>query len=86
VEIRFTKRFLKQLSKLTPAQEARFYNRLRLWQIDPVSPQLRHHALAGKLKGFYSINVTGDIRALYRVHEDTIYVYELIGTHSQLYG
>ncbi len=86
MDIRFSKRFIKQLSKLPPKQEAKFYERLELWKINPNDPRLNHHALSGKLKGFYSLNITGDLRALYKVYDGIVYVYELIGTHAQLYG
>ena len=37
------------------------------------------------LLGYWSINITGDVRAIYRQHGDTIIIFVLIGTHSQLY-
>ena len=50
-----------------------------------MNPKLNHHKLTGELAGFHSINVGGDLRALYREYEDNTVVFEKIGTHSQLY-
>lgn len=61
-------------------------NRIELWQEQPDNPLLRLHQLEGELNNFYSINISGDLRALYEVIGDKIFVYEMIGTHSQLYG
>ena len=67
-------------------QQNRFWSRLELWQEDPNNPLLRLHELEGELANYYSINVTGDIRALYEIIGDVVYIYDMIGTHSQLYG
>jgi mRNA-degrading endonuclease YafQ of YafQ-DinJ toxin-antitoxin module len=42
--------------------------------------------LTGEYAGLYSINITGDIRALYEKIDDTYAIFGFIGTHSQLYG
>lgn len=83
--IEFTKNFTKQFKKLRPNQQERFYDRLELFEINPQNRALRDHALKGKYKGFRSIDVEGDLRALYYVKEDVIVVFAIIGTHSQLY-
>lgn len=86
MKIRFSKRFNKQLGKLSPRLQDKFWSRLELWQEDPTNSLLRLHRLEGQLAHYYCINITGDIRALYEVAGDEIYLYDLIGTHSQLYG
>ena len=48
--------------------------------------QLHLHMLTGEYAGLYSINITGDIRALYEKIDDTYVIFGFIGTHSQLYG
>jgi len=77
---------VKQLAKQPDKVQQAFYVRLRLFQENPYDPFIRKHALGGKLKGLYSINVTGDVRALYEILNDEIYLYQMIGSHSQLYG
>jgi mRNA-degrading endonuclease YafQ of YafQ-DinJ toxin-antitoxin module len=85
MKIEYSKKFRKQFSKLDPKVRAQFKERQRLWVADPYHPQLRLHELSGRYAGLYSINITGDIRALYEKKDDTYYIYGFIGTHSQLY-
>lgn len=59
--------------------------RIELWQEDPMNSLLRLHQLKGEMKDFYSINISGDIRALYEIVGDEVYIYQMIGSHSQLY-
>lgn len=87
MRIDFTKQFFKQLAKLRKTEQDKFWHRLESWKADPQLPILHTHKLTGKFNGFYSINVGGDLRALYKILDDgTVVVFELIGTHSQLYG
>lgn len=87
MKIRQSRRFIKQLAQQPQKVQNAFYLRLELFEEDPYNPLLRQHALSGRLKGFYSINVTGDVRAIYEIiDDDKIYLYDMIGTHSQLYG
>ncbi len=67
-------------------QQNKFWNRLELWQEDPTNQLLNVHQLKGQMANYYSINITGDIRALYEIIDNEMYLYDLIGTHSQLYG
>jgi len=85
VIVRYSKQFVKQLAKQPQKIQSSFYIRVDIFIENPFDPVLRNHALQGKLKGFYSINITGDIRVLYEVIGDEIYLYQMIGTHSQLY-
>jgi len=42
--------------------------------------------LTGKYKGFRSINITGDWRAVFReLKSGEIVYFDLLGTHSKLY-
>jgi addiction module RelE/StbE family toxin len=83
--VRFSKRFLKQLAKQPEKVQEAFYIRLELFQQDMYDVILHNHPLQGKLKGLYSINVTGDVRAVYEIVDGQLYMYQMIGTHAQLY-
>lgn len=83
--IRYSKQFVKQLAKQPVKVQKATYLRIRLFEENPYDPLLRNHALRGKLKGMYSINITGDVRAIYEIIDDDTYVYQMVGTHSQLY-
>ena len=84
-QIEFTKSFTKQFKKLRYNQQERFYERLEVFKKNPQDRVLRDHALKGKYKGFRSIDIEVDLRALYYVKGDVIVVFAIIGTHSQLY-
>lgn len=86
IKIEYSKKFLKQYYKFTPNIKLKFESRLMLWQSNPRHPQLHLHILTGEYAGMYSINITGDIRALYEKVGDTYVIFGFIGTHSQLYG
>ena len=83
-EVRYGSKFLKSYHKATPKIRAAFKKRRRLFKKDPFHPTLNNHQLSGKYRGYRSINITGDWRALYIQHNKTI-VFEALGTHSQLY-
>lgn len=86
--IDYTASFLKLLKKSPNKVRTEFKARLLLFVADQFNPQLRNHQLAGKLKEYRSINVTGDWRAIFTevlTKKGAIIVFEMIGTHSQLY-
>jgi len=46
---------------------------------------LQDHLLMGKLEGYRAFSVTGDIRVVYYIHDQTAYFVD-IGTHNQVYN
>ena len=86
--IDYTIIFVKQLKKAPLQIKKAFRNRLALFLKDEHYPTLRNHQLTGKLQSYRSINITGNWRALYSessAGSKRIIVFELLGTHSQLY-
>lgn len=85
--IRFTNQFKKQYKKADIKIRNRFDYCLDLFVKNPIDPQLRNHPLKGKFKGFRSIDVTGDWRAIYLEEKngEIIFYFASLGTHSQLY-
>lgn len=83
---RFDSRFKRQYKKLPIKLRKRFDERLKLFAKEPTNPLLRLHPLKGRYGGYYSINVSGDLRALFYREGEDIVIFSLIGTHSQLYG
>lgn len=63
--ISYSKNFIKQAKKLSPELRKKLQERVILFSDDPLSPILRNHALRGKYKQYRSIDITGDVRALY---------------------
>jgi len=84
--IQYLPRFKKQYRKLPAELQDQFAQRLYLFVEDPTNPKLRVHPLKGKFVGYWSMNINGDLRAIYFKQEDTIIIFALIGTHSELYG
>lgn len=84
--VKYEKQFKKQYKKLPINFQIQFAERLVLLLEDPTLPQLRVHPLKGAFGGYWSMNVNGDIRALYKLEGDTVIIFALIGTHSELYG
>lgn len=85
MNIQTTKNFDKKYSKLNVKVKTRFKNRLELFRINPFDVSLRNHALKGNYLGYRSIDIGGDIRALYTIKGGNIIIFGFIGTHSQLY-
>ncbi len=85
--IEFRKTFLKQYDKLPEKIRRQTMLRIALFAHEDSGKQLHDHALSGKYHGYRSINITGDIRALYYEKDDgRIVIFAFLGTHSQLYG
>jgi addiction module RelE/StbE family toxin len=84
--IQYLPKFKKQYKKLPKKFQAQFDKRIGLFIADPTNPMLRVHPLKGKFAGYWSMDVNGDIRALYTIRGEDIVIFALIGTHSPLYG
>ena len=82
----FHRQFRKRYKKLHQKTKARFEERLKLFENDQFHPLLENHALRGVWKEYRSINVTGDIRAIYKAIDARKIEFVLIGTHHELYG
>ena len=84
MDISYTKSFIKQAKKLSPEIRSKLLERVELFSINPLNPTLRNHSLKGKYKSYRSIDITGDVRAIYlqRYREA---IFDAVGTHSQLY-
>jgi len=77
----FEKKFVKLHSKL----KERFKERRNLFLENPLHPQLSNHPLGGKRIGQWSINITGDWRAVYVFQDKHTVVFIDLDTHSNLY-
>lgn len=81
----FHKRFDKMAGKLAPRVKQKMVERIPLFVKDPLDPQLRVHALYTPYKGSFSVDITGDYRAIYELIDDETALFTHVGTHSQLY-
>lgn len=83
--ITFHKDFKKVLRKFPAKTQEKFYERLSIFEKDVFNPALNNHALRGNYSGYRSINITGDLRALYKSSCDEV-IFVAIDSHSNLYG
>lgn len=83
--IRVHDNFKKQFSKLIKSQKIKFTERRNIFLEDEFHPIINNHALKGKYEGCRSINVGGDLRAIFRKDAEEI-LFIAIGSHSKLYG
>jgi len=86
MEIQYHRNFVKQYKRLDVKLQQQFLERQALWLKKPDDPRLRVHPLKGKFVGHWSMNVSGDLRAIYYYEGERVVIFALIGTHSQLYG
>ena len=77
--------FDKQFVKLSPKLRAKFKERRDLFVVNPNHPLLNNHVLQGDRAGQWSINITGNWRALYEFRDSETVVFVDINTHSNLY-
>jgi mRNA-degrading endonuclease YafQ of YafQ-DinJ toxin-antitoxin module len=83
--VSYHKKFKKQLKRLPKKIQDKFYYKLKIFAVDPYLSELNNHLLVGEWSEHRSIDITGDIRAIYRESRDSC-VFKAIGTHHQLYG
>ncbi len=86
LKIRFHRNFEKQFKKLPASVKQRFFKRLEIFEQFPYHPTLNTHILRGTFDGYQSINVTGDVRAIFMMNDRNIAFFVAIGTHGQLYS
>ncbi len=84
MRITYSKQFLKTVRKLPPKVQVQLADRIELFGLNPLHKQLKNHSLHTPYRGSYSINVTGDYRAIYYLIDDQTALFTHIGTHSQL--
>lgn len=80
------KDFLKQFLRLRENEKKKFQERRTLFMKDEFDPVLNNHSLRGKYFGCRSINITGDLRIIYRRDSDGEVIFITINSHSNLYG
>lgn len=85
MKIYFHKNFDKQFNKLRMNEKKKARERLQLFLEDQFNPILENHPLQGKYADYRSINISGDLRAIYKFLSDNECVFVIIDTHGNLY-
>jgi addiction module RelE/StbE family toxin len=90
MNIRYSTNFKKQYKKAPKKIQEKVKERISLFVRDPTNQLLNNHVLTGKFQGYRSINITGNWRVIFsrrlNLKSKQEYYFELMGTHSQLYG
>lgn len=81
----YHKDFIKSFKKLPSKIKAKFKEKQLLFEEDEFDPILNNHALKGRWSGYRSINVTGDLRAVFKRNPENV-LFVAIDNHSNLYG
>ncbi|MFH1192250.1 MAG: type II toxin-antitoxin system mRNA interferase toxin, RelE/StbE family [bacterium] len=86
--IRFHKNFEKQYKKFSSKKKNQIQKKLELFLNNPFNPILNNHPLKGKFLDYRSINITGDLRAVYKYSNgsEEECIFATIGSHSELYS
>lgn len=86
MKIIFHKHFEKQFKKLSDHQKEEFHERLALFSKDQFHDLLHNHPLRGKYTVYRSINITGDIRAIYKMTKKEVFIFIVMDIHDHLYS
>lgn len=85
MKFRFHKNFEKQFRKLRKNEQKRLQQRLTIFLTNPFHPTLNNHPLKGEYLDYRSINITGDLRAIYKFYDDEA-IFIAVDSHSNLYS
>lgn len=86
MQIIYHKNFKKHFGKLSIEAKEKFRQNIKIFAVDPFDCRLNNHALKGEFANCRSINVGGDLRAIYRRISNEYSFFIDIGTHHDLYG
>ncbi len=77
-------KFKKKYKKLDLKIREKVNTAIKIFDNNSFDSRLRNHLLHGKYDGCRSIDVTGDIRIIYK-QESNNSIFMEVGTHSELY-
>jgi addiction module RelE/StbE family toxin len=83
--IQFHRLFKKRYKKIPAKIQRQIDIRLRLFSQSQFHPLLNNHPLTGDRQGQWSINITGNWRAIYEFKNKNTVVFVDINTHNNLY-
>ena len=80
--------FVKKAKKVDVRIQKHLKQRLLLFSKNSHEQLLKNHELRNEYRGYRSINITNDYRALYKevqIGEETVAYFTTFGTHKELY-
>lgn len=85
MEVILHKNFKKNFKKLSPKIKHHYFKRVELFLSNVFDPILNNHSVEPMYPEHRSINITGDVRVLYKEKDRNCVMFMKIGTHSELY-
>ena len=88
IEIAFSSSFKRAFKKKiqgNPKLEARFWERMAIFQNNLFDARLRTHKLSGQLKDLWSFDIEYDLRVVFSFINDKQALFIDIGTHKEVY-
>jgi addiction module RelE/StbE family toxin len=85
VRYSISKTFEKQFSKLPRKIKNKAVTQLEVFIDNPFHVSLNNHQLNGEWSDYRSININGDMRAIYKDIDSTFVHFVAIDSHSELY-
>lgn len=79
----FVKSYKKRIAS-NPKLVSQFQKQLQKFLDDKSNHTLKDHKLVGEKLEFRAFSITGDIRVVYKIVEDEVWLYD-IGSHNQVY-
>ncbi len=89
MNVQFDPDFTKKLKKQNAIIRKSFKQRIIIFSKNPNYPKLNNHPLKDRWKGYRSIDITADWRAIYKeiqINAEIAAYFIAIGTHKELYG
>ena len=80
----FLKAYKKRI-RYTIKLDRQYSKRVEMFRTNHSNPVIHDHALSGNKQGLRAFSVTGDVRVIYYLHNDTAYFID-IGSHAQVYS
>jgi addiction module RelE/StbE family toxin len=81
----YSKLFTKQVKKIDQKILKQLTKKIEIFSKNEFDPILNNHKLYSPFEQHRSINITGDFRLLYIKISDDTFLFDQIGTHSELY-
>ena len=78
--------FDKDYRRRTAKESQWFRERTVLFIENQFDSLLDNHALTGEWEGYRSINISGNLRAIFKPLEEDAVIFVRFGTHAELYG
>jgi mRNA-degrading endonuclease YafQ of YafQ-DinJ toxin-antitoxin module len=88
IEVSFSSAFKRAFKKRIKGNaniEARFWQKLQQFTVDPFEPSLRTHKLSGKVQDLWSFSIAYNTRVLFYFTDDGNAVFVDIDSHDEVY-